>query len=287
MVRQKSYTAAAQKLFVTQPTLSRQVTDPEEELGQVLLERTTRRIVLTEKGSLFYRRAVSILALAEEAKREAMHAEEIAGDITITAGEFSACSAIARAVARLQAAYPVVRSHFRSVTADVTAQQLRNGEADFAVFSAGADLADFESLPLPESAPWGVLVPRGTYENLSAVTPEALREIPLYIPRRYSGEEAGAFAGWSGYPFDELKIRGTYNLIFNAALMVREGAAALCAAGLVREAEDVRFIPLAPELFYKAVVTWPAGRPLTPVARELLKGIRAVLAESTRAKAEH
>ena len=69
--------------------------------------------------------------------------------------------------------------------------------------------------------------------------------------------------------------------------MVREGAAALCAAGLVREAEDVRFIPLAPELFYKAVVTWPAGRPLTPVARELLKGIRAVLAESTRANAEH
>ena len=46
----------------------------------MLLERTTRRIVLTEKGSLFYRRAVSILALAEEAKREAMHAEEIAGD---------------------------------------------------------------------------------------------------------------------------------------------------------------------------------------------------------------
>ena len=64
----------------------------------MLLERTTRRIVLTEKGSLFYRRAVSILALAEEAKREAMHAEEIAGDITITAGEFSAFSAIARAV---------------------------------------------------------------------------------------------------------------------------------------------------------------------------------------------
>ena len=64
VVRQKSYTAAAQKLFVTQPTLSRQVTDLEEELGQVLLERTTRRIVLTEKGSLFYRRAVSILVLA-------------------------------------------------------------------------------------------------------------------------------------------------------------------------------------------------------------------------------
>lgn len=117
VVRQKSYTAAAQKLFVTQPTLSRQVTDLEEELGQVLLERTTRRIVLTEKGSLFYRRAVSILVLAEEAKREAMHAEEIAGDITIAAGEFSAFSAIARAVARLQAAYPVVRCHFRSVTA--------------------------------------------------------------------------------------------------------------------------------------------------------------------------
>lgn len=168
----------------------------------------------------------------------------------------------------------------------MAAQQLRNGEADFAVFSAGADLADFESLPLPESAPWGVLVPRGAYENLSSITPEALREIPLYIPRRYSGEEAGAFAGWSGYPLDELKIRGTYNLIFNAALMVREGAAALCAAGLVREDEDVRFIPLAPELFYKAVVTWPAGRPLTPVARELLKEIRAVLAESTSTNTE-
>ena len=190
----------------------------------MLLERTTRRIVLTEKGSLFYRRAVSILALAEEAKREAMHAEEIAGDITITAGEFSAFSAIARAVARLQAAYPVVRSHFRSVTADVAAHQLRNGEADFAVFSAGADLADFESLPLPESAPWGILVPRGAYENLSAVTPEALHEIPLYIPRHYSGEEAGAFAGWSGYPFDELKIRGTYNLIFNLDISSGLGA---------------------------------------------------------------
>ncbi|MDO5532822.1 LysR family transcriptional regulator [Sutterella sp.] len=283
VVRQRSYTAAAKKLFVTQPTLSRQVAELEDELGQALLERTTRRIELTEKGALFYRRAVSILALADQAREEARSADLLSGDLTIAAGEMPSFAAVAQAVGKLQAAHPAVRCHFLSVTADVAAQHLRLGQADLAVFTSGADLSGFETLPLPDAARWGVLTRRdGPLGGHTAVTHEDLRTLELYVPRRVSDEETGSFAGSAGFRLEELHTLGTYNLLGNAALLVRTSekpdVAALCIEGVVADDSRVKFIPLTPEVRYEAVAAWPADRLASPLARALVTELRKVLA---------
>lgn len=275
VVRQKSYTAAAQKLFVTQPTLSRQVADLEEELGEKLLERTTRSVVLTEKGARFYRRAVSILALTEEARKEVMTDETLAGDIRIAAGEMPAVSVVAAAVTKLQKVHPQVRCHYASVTADVAAQNLRLGLADIAVFSAGADLSGFESLPLPGSVRWGVLTPRkGILKDKSTLSSQELKKLNLYLPSRFSDEEAGAFAGWAGYPLDEISCCGTYNLLYNAALAVRQGASALGIEGIITEDDTVRFIPLSPEIRYTGAVAWLASRRQSALLKTVIELIK-------------
>lgn len=284
VVRQKSYTTAAQKLFVTQPTLSRQVADLEDELGEKLLERTTRSVVLTEKGARFYRRAVSILALTEEARKEVMTDDALVGDIRIAAGEMPAFSVVAAAITKLQQKHPQVRCHFMSVTADVAAQNLRLGLADLAVFSAGADLTGFESLPLPKAVRWGVLTARdGALKNKTAITAKELKELNVFLPARFSDEEAGAFAGWAGYSLDEIDCCGTYNLLYNAALAVRQGANALCIEGIVAEDNEVRFVPLTPEITYAGAVSWLATRRQSALLTALLEEIKEEIASQTTA----
>ncbi len=275
VVRQKSYTVAAQKLFVTQPTLSRQVADLEDELGQQLLQRTTRNVVPTEKGALFYRRAVGVLALAEQAKKEVMSVDGLTGEITIAAGEIPAVSIVVAAAKRLQERYPDVKCHFLSLTADMAAQNLRMGLADLAVFTTEADLTGFDSLPLPSTTRWGVLTRRdGVLQGKSSVTADDLREVELYVPRRLSSKEAGAFAGWAGFSMDEMLVKGTYNLLYNAMLMVRQGGSALCIEGIVAQDDELMFLPLEPECLYKSVVVWPTGRQLSLLMQEFLKEIR-------------
>lgn len=111
IAREKSFTAAAEKLFVTQPTLSRQIADLEEELGHKLFDRTTRRIELTEKGIYLFRQAQSILSLVEKTKLEAMSTQDLSGDITISAGETPAMDIVAQTLERFQATHPNVRCH--------------------------------------------------------------------------------------------------------------------------------------------------------------------------------
>mgnify|MGYP004711428889 FL=1 len=58
VAREESISRAAEVLHITQPTLSRQLSQLEEELGVTLFERRTRRIRLTDEGILLRRRAV-------------------------------------------------------------------------------------------------------------------------------------------------------------------------------------------------------------------------------------
>ena len=107
IAREKSFTAAAEKLFVTQPTLSRQIADLEEELGHKLFDRTTRRIELTGKRAFTYSAwAQSILSLVEKTKLEAMSTQDLAGDLTISAGETPAMAVVAETLEHFSAHAP-------------------------------------------------------------------------------------------------------------------------------------------------------------------------------------
>ena len=74
--REENITKAAALLHLTQPTLSRQLIQLEEELGVTLFHRNRHRIVLTEDGMLLRRRAEEIVSLAEKTKDDFRHRQE-------------------------------------------------------------------------------------------------------------------------------------------------------------------------------------------------------------------
>lgn len=70
VVREESITKAAEALHITQPTLSRQLAQMEEDMGVRLFDRGTRKIVLTNEGILLRRRADEILELVDKTRHE-------------------------------------------------------------------------------------------------------------------------------------------------------------------------------------------------------------------------
>ena len=278
VAQEKSFTKAAKKLFITQPALSRQIAELEEELGQTLFDRTTRRLELTEKGEFLCQQAQSILSLMDKTKMEMMSTHNLVGDIVICAGETRASSWIAAAVQAFQNNHLNVRIHLVSANAQEAARSLRMGECDFALFNLPVDLTDFDSLVLPYRNRWGILAPRDRFVGKNGLLASDLVGIPLYVPQQRLIRSQ--MSGWLNFPFEQLHIVGTYNLLYNASLVVRNGAAALCIDGIIADDPQIRFLPLEPEFSSGAVVAWSSARPRRTLTEEFLKVLRNQIAQS-------
>ena len=275
IAREQSFTAAAEKLSVTQPTLSRQIADLEEELGQKLFERTTRSLELTEKGHFLFRRAQDILALVDRTKLEAMTTEGLAGDLRISAAETPAVGIVAEAVQRFQERYPRVRCHFVSSDAYTAAEHLRSGLSQFGVFNMPCRLDGFEYIRLPRENRWGVLTRRdGILAGKTFVTPEDLKRLPLYVSKQRGVENR--IGGWLNYSFSKLRVVGTYNLLYNASLVVRAGGNALCLDGIVPPDDDIVFLPFQPAFLTDVVLAWSSASQKQTITEEFLKTLRSL-----------
>ncbi len=273
IARQKSFTAAAEKLFVTQPTLSRQIADLEEELGQKLFDRSTRRIELTEKGIFLFRQAQSILSLVERTKLETMSTQDLSGDLTISAGETPAMDIVATTLAHFQQTHPLVRCHLLSANAVDAANSLRMGISHFGVFNQPADLSGFDYLRLPQQNRWGLLTRRdGPLAGKVSATPQDLVNLPIYVSRQELVRSE--LSGWLDFPFERLHVIGTYNLLYNASLIVRAGGNVLCIDGITRPDDEIAFLPLTPVFKTDVVFAWPAAAPKRSLTEEFLKELR-------------
>ena len=103
IAREENFTRAAQQLHVTQPTLSRQIADLEQELGVKLFIRSNHNIILTEDGMILKRRAQEILSLADKTKRDFLQKDEVlSGTISIRSGEFRSTACFARLIAQFR-----------------------------------------------------------------------------------------------------------------------------------------------------------------------------------------
>ena len=90
VAREENITKAAALLHVTQPTLSRQMMQLEEELGVRLFTRSSHSIVLTEQGMLLRRRARELVSLADKTKQELAQQQVLSGEVAIGSGEYRA-----------------------------------------------------------------------------------------------------------------------------------------------------------------------------------------------------
>lgn len=134
LAQEESITAAAESLHLTQPTLSRQLIELEEDLGVKLFVRGSRKITLTDEGIRLRKRAQEILELVQKTAAEfQISTDVIRGDIYIGGGETYAMGLIAEIVKDLQDDYPQIHVHLFSGDADEVTERIDKGLLDFGV----------------------------------------------------------------------------------------------------------------------------------------------------------
>ncbi|MGI6019101.1 MAG: LysR family transcriptional regulator [Marvinbryantia sp.] len=221
-----SIVRAAESLHLSQPTLSTQIKELEEELGKQLLIRGTkgtRKVTLTEEGMILRKRAEEILNLVQKTEREISLSDEIVvGDVYIGTVETDAVRFIARAARELYQTYPGIHYHISSGNADFVSEQLDKGLIDFGIVFGNVNHAKYHSIELPFKDTWGVLMKQDSPLAVNKVIqPKDLWDKPLIISNQ--DDSKAALTAWIKKELSELEITATYNLLFNASLLVEEG----------------------------------------------------------------
>ena len=254
----KTISAAAEALHVTQPTLSRQMQELEEELGKTLFLRGKRSITLTEEGTFFRKRAQEVVSLLEKTTAELKAPDELlSGDIHIGGGETDAIRLIARAARRMRQDHPHVTFHIFSGNAEDVSERMEKGLLDFGIFITAGDIDKYDYLKLPAYDTWGVIMPKNA--PLAAkeyITPSDLADLPLIVSRQAVNQELTSWGQQHNIHFD---IACTYNLVFNAAIMAEEGFGyVLSLDKLVNtdEGSSLCFRPLKPDLKVNLSIAW-------------------------------
>lgn len=282
VAREGSMTAAADFLHVTQPTLSRQLKDLEQELGKKLFIRSSHSINLTDDGMLLRKRAEEIIDMVDKLEAEFSSMEEtISGDVYIGGGETDAMRQIARVVKDLQLRYPNIRYHLFSGNEDDVTDRLDKGLLDFGILIQPADLSKYNYIDIPAKDVWGVVMrkdsPLAHKDTIQAVD---LLKVPLICSRQAMKQtfSKNEFADWFGEDFDKLNIVTTYNLAYNAAIMVDEGIGyAITLDKIVNTSSDssLCFRPLEPRLESGLNIVWKKHQVFSAAADLFIKEIQA------------
>ena len=126
--REGNMTRAAERLFISQPTMSKQLKELENELGTKLFIRSNYSIKLTEAGMLLRDRAEDILSLVDKTEAEFKSLEEAdSGDIFVGALESEAMSLFAEAVCSLRKKHPRIRCNIYSGNLTDVCERLDKG----------------------------------------------------------------------------------------------------------------------------------------------------------------
>lgn len=283
VAREESISGAAEYLHITQPTLSRQLMELEEQLGVRLLIRgkRNRRVVLTEEGMLLRRRAEEIVELADKTEAQFRAKDEIVGgDIYIGSGETDAMRLIAQTAKELQREYPRIRYHLFSGNADDVTERLDKGLLDFGILIEPAGMDKYDCLRLPAVDTWGLLLRRDSpLAQHKAITPADLDGQPLICSRQSLVKNE--LSGWFGSDFEKQNIVARYNLIYNASLMVDEGVGyAITLDKLVNTTGDssLCFRPLEPRLEAHLDLVWKKYQVFSKATQVFLNRFQARLA---------
>lgn len=277
LVQEGTVSNAAKALHVTQPTLSRQLSDLEKSFGKQLFERGSKRIALTDDGVRLREYAEAIVALADKAEAELSQPElAVSGDVHIGCGETDALRIVLRAAKRLRAEYPEVRFHLASGTTADLMDRFHDGRFDFLLECELVQRPDCESLRLPALDTWGVLMRKDDpLATKDAIRMDDLADRALITSRQ--GTKTGKLREWAGKAADAWNVVATYNLPYSGTLMVEEGVGvAVCYDRLVRLSEEgaLCFRPLDPPLVSEMGVIWKKHRRLSKAAAAFLDVLR-------------
>lgn len=259
IARLKNFMAAARALNLTQPTLSKQIQELEAELGTTLLIRGKKETILTEAGEYLFKKAVEILELVERTRDGIIHAKsQISGNVHIAGGETKTMSLVARAIKTTREQHPGIKFHIFSGNAEAVSERLEKGLADFGVFVLPTNLEKFDYMNLPRKERWGLLLRKDhPLVRHKTIEPDNLMDLNLICSAQNSTNNE--ISGWIGKNMESLNVVATYNLLYNAAIMVQEGiGAAICLEGIadISSASPLCFRPFYPPLEVNVAIAY-------------------------------
>lgn len=259
VAREESITKAAERLNMTQPPLSRQLKDLEDELGKQLLIRGSKKVTLTEDGMLLKKRAEELVDLMEKTKTELTASNEnINGDVYIGCGETEGISVLAQAAWNLQQEHPLIHYHIYSGDAGRVMERLDKGLIDFGLLVGPVDVNKYDYMRLPFKDTWGVLMRKDSpLAEKEMITPEDLKDKPLIISHQTSVNSE--MFSWLKTDISRLNIVATYDLIYNASWFVRKGIGYVIALDKIINTtgnSSLCFRPLFPALEAGLCIVW-------------------------------
>lgn len=277
----QNITKAAQELLVSQPTLSRQLAELEAELGVTLFIRGHRQITLTEAGEYLQTRAKEIVQLADQTASDLKADQVISGTLALGAGESVGRQRIMTVLSQMIHDYPDIKLRLVSGNAAEMEATLKRGTIDFAVLMADRALDNYHHLQLPETERWGLVLRKDDpLAQKEVIAPPDLLGLPLLLSEQ--AVEEHRFQKWWGNLEKKLQIIGTYTLVFNAQLMVKQGQAyVLSFDDLIDNSNqsELTFRPLTPQLTETTSVIWKKNIVRSKVAELFIKRLSASLAD--------
>ncbi len=282
VTREQSILGASKVLHISQPTLSRQLRDLEEELGKQLFIRSNRKITLTEEGMILRKRAEEIGELVRKTQDEiSINSEVIAGDIHIGAGESDGGRFLFEAAKNVQAECPLVRFHIVSNDKPDILEHLDRGLLDFGIVFGHVDATKYDKIKTPYKERFGVLMRKDDpLAEKEIIKPSDLFDKPLIVSRQpyQSGELSDMF---HCNP-EKLNIAATYSLLFNGSLMVEKGMGyAIAFDKIINVTGDnpLCFRPLAIPFDFEMQIVWKKYQVLTKAAEKFLTKMQEIMAE--------
>ena len=281
VVREAGINRAAEILHITQPTLSRQLSQLEEEVGVKLFHRGARKITLTNEGILLRRRAEEILSLVDKTEKELIEQEDwVDGKIVVGCGELAAVQLLPDLFKTFSKKYPLVSYDIYTANADLVKEQMERGLVDIGILLEPIDIGKFDFIRLNRKERWVVLMqPDDPLAEKEAVAASDFEGQPIILPRRMNVQNE--LANWFGDSFEHLRVLFTSNLSTNSAIMVRKGLGySFVIEGAVPfwDRNEIVYRPLYPELSAHSVIAWEKQQPFSLAVTKFIEHIKLTYA---------
>ncbi|MCD8090298.1 MAG: LysR family transcriptional regulator [Clostridiales bacterium] len=274
VAREENITRAADILHISQPTLSRQIMQLEEELGVKLFTRGKQNVCLTSEGILFRRRAQEIVNLADKAKDEMQQENEtLVGTISIGCGELRSMEELSEIIAAFQIQYPLVKFEIHSAYNMDVKERIEQGLLDMGLMVEPIEISKYGFVRMETKERWGALVHKDSFlADKTEICPRDLVNIPVISCRNEATQNE--LLSWFGKYAKNVNIQATYNLLYNAVILLKKKGGVLLGLDLEADYEWLKFIPFSPKIEFSSVLAWKDRQAYSKTAEVFIRFVR-------------
>lgn len=277
VVAESNITKAAERIHITQPTLSRQLVQLEEEVGAQLLIRGKRNVTLTEAGILFKKRAEEIIELIEKTEKELKEQNLlINGEIPIGAGEMKSTEIFPSIFKNFKERFPNVHYNFYTGNAEQIKEKIEHGLLDFGLLLEPTNIDNFEYIRLNIKEEWVVIMPSDdVLIEKPFITPKDLIGKSIILTKRK--EIKSLIENWFDRYLEDVSIFATHNMTTNAAVLVEQKlgyAFVLKGSIYFYDKDKIVYKSLQPQVITNAVFVWKKHQIFSQSSKKFLEYIK-------------